>query len=34
MLVQNVVKCSELRVGIADILHNTSYSYENIRMLR
>ncbi len=30
MLVQNMVICSDVSVGIADILHNTSYSDKNI----
>ena len=28
MLVQNIVISSDVSVGIADILHNTSYSYK------
>lgn len=30
MFVQNVVICSDVSVGRADILHNSSYSDENI----
>jgi len=30
MFVENVVRSSDVSVGIADILHNSSYSDENI----